>query len=147
VIVGVPSEVKDNEYRVALTPAGARELTSHGHRVLVERGAGEGSRLSDEEYVRAGAETVSLDDVWDAGLILKVKEPVPSEFPRLGSGRILFTYLHLAASLPVTQALVGSGIAAVAYETVEGPGSPSSGQVSPPWPTRPSRPPTAACPC
>ena len=119
-IVGVPSEVKDNEYRVALTPAGARELTSHGHRVLVQQGAGEGSRLTDEEYVRAGAEIVSIDDVWDAGLILKVKEPVPAEFAYLGSGRILFTYLHLAASLPVTQALVDSGIAAVAYETVEG---------------------------
>jgi alanine dehydrogenase len=120
VIVGVPSEVKDNEYRVALTPAGARELTTRGHRVLIQEGAGEGSRLSDEEYVRAGAEIVSLEDVWDAGLILKVKEPIPSEFPLLRSGRILFTYLHLAASLDVTRALVDSGIAAVAYETVEG---------------------------
>jgi alanine dehydrogenase len=121
VIVGVPKEVKDNEYRVALTPAGARELTSHGHRVLVQRGAGEGSRIRDEEYVRAGAEIVPLDDVWDAGLVLKVKEPIAAEFPHLKSGGILFTFLHLAASREVTQALVDSGIAAVAYETVESP--------------------------
>jgi alanine dehydrogenase len=119
VIVGVPSEVKDNEYRVALTPAGARELTSRGHRVLVQRGAGGGSRIGDDEYQRAGAEIVSLDDIWDAGLILKVKEPVPPEFPRLRAGSVLFTFLHLAASLEVTRALVDSGTAAVAYETVE----------------------------
>jgi alanine dehydrogenase len=108
VIVGVPKEVKDNEYRVALTPAGARELASRGHRVLVQRGAGEGSRITDGEYLRAGAEIASVDDVWDAGLVLKVKEPVPSEFGRLQAGRMLFTFLHLAASLDVTKALVDS---------------------------------------
>jgi alanine dehydrogenase len=120
-IVGVPKEVKDNEYRVALTPAGARELTTRGHRVLLQQGAGEGSRISDDEYVRAGAEVVPVEDVWDSGLILKVKEPVPSEFGHLKAGRVLFTFLHLAASLEVTRALVDSGIAAVAYETVESP--------------------------
>lgn len=120
-IVGVPREVKDNEYRVALTPAGARELTSRGHRVLVEQGAGEGSRIGDDQYVRVGAEIVPVDEVWDAGLILKVKEPVPSEYGYLRGGQVLFTFLHLAASLDVTLALLDSGIAAVAYETVESP--------------------------
>jgi alanine dehydrogenase len=127
VIVGVPTEVKDHEYRVALTPPGARELTGAGHRVLIQAGAGEGSAISDADYKRAGAEVVSLDDVWwGAELILKVKEPIASEFGLLNGGptdgsppRMLFTYLHLAASRDVTQALLGSGMAAIAYETVQ----------------------------
>jgi alanine dehydrogenase len=127
VIVGVPTEVKDHEYRVALTPPGARELVSAGHRVLIQAGAGEGSAISDADYKRAGAEIVSLEDVWSgAELILKVKEPIPSEFGLLNGGptdgspaRMLFTYLHLAASREVTQALLDSGMAAIAYETVQ----------------------------
>jgi alanine dehydrogenase len=126
VIVGVPTEVKDHEYRVALTPAGARELVVAGHRVMIQAGAGEGSAITDAEYRRAGAEITSLEDVWSAELILKVKEPIPSEFGMLNGGpddgappRMLFTYLHLAASYDVTQALLKSGMAAIAYETVQ----------------------------
>lgn len=119
-IVGVPREVKDNEYRVALTPAGARELTSSGHRVLVEEGAGEGSRITDDAYRRVRGEVVSGEDVWSGGeLILKVKEPTPAEFPMISEHQILFTFLHLAASLELTEALVASGVVAVAYETVQ----------------------------
>jgi len=130
VIVGVPTEVKDQEHRVALTPAGARELTAAGHRVLVQAGAGEGSAISDDQYHAAGAEIVGVEDVWSgAELILKVKEPIPSEFGLLsgepasagGSPRMLFTYLHLAASLEVTRALLDAGMAAIAYETVQTP--------------------------
>jgi len=127
VIVGVPTEVKDHEYRVALTPPGARELVGAGHRVLIQAGAGEGSAISDAQYRAAGAEIVSVEDVWfGAELILKVKEPVVSEFGLLDGGpadgsppRMLFTYLHLAASYDVTQALLKSGMAAIAYETVQ----------------------------
>ena len=127
-IVGVPKEVKDHEYRVALTPAGARELTSAGHRVLVQEGAGEGSAIPDDQYRAAGAEIVGVADVWSgAELILKVKEPIESEFGLLDGAnsqggappRMLFTYLHLAASRDVTQALLDSGMAAIAYETVQ----------------------------
>ena len=123
-IIGVPQEVKDHEYRVALTPAGARELTHAGHRVLIQAGAGVGSALPDDLYRAAGAEIVGLEDVWfGAGLILKVKEPVISEFGLLSSGagapRMLFTYLHLAASIEVTRALLEAGMAAIAYETVQ----------------------------
>lgn len=118
-IVGVPKEVKNHEYRIALTPAGARELVSAGHKVLVEQGAGEGSRITDEEYVRAGALIVSLDDVWQTEMVLKVKEPIPSEFSRLSDDLILFTYLHLAASREVTEALLAHRSAGVAYETVQ----------------------------
>jgi alanine dehydrogenase len=130
VIVGVPTEVKDHEYRVALTPAGARELTGTGHRVLVQAGAGKGSAIPDEQYRAAGAEIVGVEDVWSgAELILKVKEPIRSEFGLLsgepasagGSPRMLFTYLHLAASLEVTRALLGAGMAAIGYETVQTP--------------------------
>jgi len=127
VIVGVPTEVKDHEYRVALTPPGARELVGAGHRVLIQAGAGEGSAISDAQYRGAGAEIVSLEDVWSgAELILKVKEPIASEFALLDGGptdgsppRMLFTYLHLAASYDVTKALLDSGMAAIAYETVQ----------------------------
>ncbi|HWD08119.1 MAG TPA: alanine dehydrogenase [Actinomycetota bacterium] len=127
-IVGVPTEVKDHEYRVALTPAGARELVHAGHRVLIQAGAGSGSVIPDSQYQAAGAEIVGLEAVWqDAELILKVKEPIPIEFERLSAGpvpggsgpRMLFTYLHLAASLEVTQALTSSRMAAIGYETVQ----------------------------
>jgi alanine dehydrogenase len=119
-IVGVPKEVKDHEHRVALTPAGARELSSAGHTVRIQRGAGVGSRISDDEYRRAGAELVELDQVWEQSeLILKVKEPVPEEFVRLSREQILFTYLHLAASLEVTKSLLDAGTPAIAYETVQ----------------------------
>ncbi|HEX9892015.1 MAG TPA: alanine dehydrogenase [Actinomycetota bacterium] len=120
-IVGIPREVKDNEYRVAATPAGIRELTSAGHRVLVETQAGAGSAIPDEAYTKHGAEVVATaDEVWAAAdLILKVKEPVAEEYPRMREGQVLFTYLHLAASRPLTEALIERGVAAVAYETVQ----------------------------
>ena len=118
--IGVAREIKPQEYRVALTPAGARELAQRGHEVLVERAAGVGSALTDEAYERAGATIVTVDDVWSQSeLLLKVKEPVPSEYGRLREGLTLFTYLHIAADEPLTRALVESGITAVAYETVE----------------------------
>jgi alanine dehydrogenase len=124
-IVGVPSEVKDDEYRVAITPAGARELTSAGHMVLVERGAGDGSSIRDEEFVATGAKIVEqADDVWAAAdLVLKVKEPVEAEYERLAArqDQVLFTYLHLAASRACTDALLAAGNVAIAYETVRLP--------------------------
>ncbi len=121
--VGVPKELKDNEYRVAITPAGVRELVVHGHSVLIERGAGLGSAIPDADFEKAGASIVpDADTVFaDADMVLKVKEPIPEEFPRLREGLLLFTYLHLAASEPVTRALIESGTAGVAYETVELP--------------------------
>jgi alanine dehydrogenase len=118
--IGVAREIKTDEYRVALTPAGARELVLKGHEVFVETGAGDGSSFPDADYERAGAEIVSVDDAWSrAELLLKVKEPIAAEYPRLREGLVLFTYLHIAADAPLTHALVDSGIAAVAYETVE----------------------------
>jgi alanine dehydrogenase len=118
--IGVAREIKTDEYRVALTPAGARELVQRGHDVLVETTAGDGSSFFDADYERAGAQIVSLDDVWGTSeLLLKVKEPIASEYPRLREGLVLFTYLHIAADEPLTRALVDSGITAVAYETVE----------------------------
>jgi alanine dehydrogenase len=118
--VGVPKELKQQEYRVALTPAGARELAQRGHEVLVETGAGVGSAFPDDAYGRAGARIVSADDVWSrSDLLLKVKEPVGPEYRRLREGLTLFTYLHIAADEPLTRALVESGITAIAYETVE----------------------------
>jgi alanine dehydrogenase len=118
--VGVVKEIKSDEYRVALTPAGARELVGRGHDVLVESGAGEGSAFADEAYTAVGASTGSAEQVWaDSELLLKVKEPLPEEYGLLHEGQILFTYLHLAASAELTQALVESGAACVAYETVE----------------------------
>jgi alanine dehydrogenase len=124
-IVGVPKERMEDEYRVAITPAGVRELTSAGHRVLVERGAGAGSSLPDDDFVRTGAEIVGhADDIWSgADLVLKVKEPLPEEHGRLGLRRhqVLFTYLHLAASRTSTDALVAGGNTAIAYETVQLP--------------------------
>src|SRR5215471_1470224 len=118
--VGVVKEIKPDEYRVALTPAGARELVQGGHDVQVEGGAGEGSSFSDDDYLRAGARIVSVDEVWGGSeLLLKVKEPIEPEYSRLREGLVLFTYLHIAADEQLTRALVESGIAAVAYETVE----------------------------
>ena len=118
--VGVVKEIKSDEYRVALTPAGARELVERGHDVLVERGAGDGSSFPDDAYEAVGATLGSADEVWgDAELLLKVKEPLPSEYSLLRDGLVLFTYLHLAASEELTRALVESGAACVAYETVE----------------------------
>jgi alanine dehydrogenase len=118
--VGVAKEIKTDEYRVALTPAGARELLQRGHDVLIETGAGEGSAFSDAAYEAAGARIVGVDDVWaEADLLLKVKEPIAPEYGRLREGLVLFTYLHIAADEPLTRALMESGITAVAYETVE----------------------------
>jgi alanine dehydrogenase len=118
--VGVVKEIKSDEYRVALTPAGARELVQRGHDVLVETGAGEGSSFPDDAYRAVGASLGSAEEVWsDAELLLKVKEPLPPEYPLLREGLVLFTYLHLAASEELTRALVESGAACVAYETVE----------------------------
>src|SRR3712207_3969159 len=121
--VGVPKEVKNHEYRVALTPAGVTELVRSGHEVLVEHAAGGGSSLPDDDYVGAGARVVAAaDDVWaDADLLLKVKEPIAEEYRRLRAGQTLFTYLHLAASKECTDALVTSGTTAIAYETVQTP--------------------------
>jgi len=118
--IGVVKEIKTDEYRVALTPAGARELLQRGHEVLIEAGAGEGSAFLDGAYGAAGARVAPVDEVWaDSELLLKVKEPIESEYPRLREGLVLFTFLHIAADEALTRALVDSGIAAVAYETVE----------------------------
>lgn len=119
--VGIPTEVKNHEYRVAITPAGVFELVRFGHEVFVQQGAGLGSSITDDEYVAAGARMLpTADDVWGtADLILKVKEPVAEEYHRMRQGQILFTYLHLAASRECTDALLGAGVTAIAYETVE----------------------------
>ncbi len=121
--VGVPKEVKVHEYRVALTPVGAHELTEHGHEVFVERGAGVGSQVPDEEYVAAGAKILdSADEVWGtADMVLKVKEPIAEEYHRMREGLLLFTYLHLAADKPLTQELIDRKVTAIAYETVQLP--------------------------
>ena len=118
--IGVAKEIKPDEHRVALTPAGARELTQKGHEVVVEQSAGEGSSLPDAAYEAVGARIASVDDVWGSSdLVLKVKEPLPAEFDRLREGLILFTYLHLAADEALTRALLDSGAVCIAYETVE----------------------------
>jgi alanine dehydrogenase len=118
--IGVAREIKPDEHRVALTPAGARELVQKGHDVVVEQGAGEGSALPDPAYEAVGATIASVDDVWGASdMVLKVKEPLEAEFGRLREGLILFTYLHLAADEALTRALVDSGAICIAYETVE----------------------------
>jgi alanine dehydrogenase len=119
--VGAPRELKDNEYRVAITPAGVRELVVQGHEVVIEKGAGRGSSIADSDFERAGASIVPDADVLfeTSDMVLKVKEPIEEEFHRLRDGLLLFTYLHLAASRPVTDALIDSGTTAVAYETVE----------------------------
>jgi alanine dehydrogenase len=118
--VGVPTEIKPDEYRVALTPVGARELNEHGHDVLIEKGAGEGSAISDADYEAQGARIVPVEDVWvEADLILGVKEPQPQEVELLRPGVTLFTYLHLAPAPELTRGLCESGATCVAYETVE----------------------------
>ncbi|MGH9055123.1 MAG: alanine dehydrogenase [Acidimicrobiales bacterium] len=121
--VGVPAEVKNNEHRVACTPAGVHELVRHGHRVVVERGAGAGSSLPDEDFAKAGAVLLdSADEVWgESDLMLKVKEPVEEEYHRLRKDLVLFTYLHLAASRSCTDALLSAGTTGIAYETVQSP--------------------------
>jgi len=122
--IGVAKEIKPDEYRVALTPAGALELINAGHDVAVETGAGVGSAFPDETYTRVGAQIASVDDVWErADMVLKVKEPIAPEYERLREGQILFTYLHIAADEALTRALIDSGITAVAYETVEARGA------------------------
>ncbi|MEI7550144.1 MAG: alanine dehydrogenase [Actinomycetes bacterium] len=120
-IVGVPREIKNHEYRVAITPSGVHELTRLGHKVVIERDAGTGSSITDAEFVHAGAEILdTADAIWaQADLVLKVKEPIAEEYHRMRAGQTLFTYLHLAASRPCTDALIKSGITAIAYETVE----------------------------
>jgi alanine dehydrogenase len=118
--IGVAKEIKPDEYRVALTPAGALELINRGHEVAVESGAGLGSAFPDEVFARVGAELASVDEIWGRSeLVLKVKEPIASEYARLREGQILFTYLHIAADEPLTRALIESGVTAIAYETVE----------------------------
>jgi alanine dehydrogenase len=123
VIIGVPKEIKNNEFRVGMTPAGVREFVEHGHSVLVESSAGDGSSFPDEEYVAAGAEMIaSADEVFArANMIVKVKEPQAVEIARLRPGQILYTYLHLAPDLTQTKGLVESGAVCIAYETVELP--------------------------
>ena len=119
-IVGVVKEIKPDEYRVALTPAGARELRQRGHDVIVEAGAGLGSSFPDSDYDGVGARVTSVEEVWaNADLLLKVKEPMREEYDRLRDGQILFTYLHLAAEETLTRALLESGATCIAYETVE----------------------------
>jgi len=119
-IVGVPREIKPGEQRVALTPAGARVLAEAGHRVLVERGAGAGSGIRDEDYAAVGGALAAVDEVWQlAELVLKVKEPLPAECPRLRPGQVLFTYLHLAPAPELARALRDSQAIAIAYETVQ----------------------------
>ena len=121
--VGVPKEVKNNEFRVAITPAGVHELVRNGHEVFIQQDAGVGSSIPDADFVTAGAQILpTADDVWQTGdLILKVKEPVAEEYHRMRKDQVLFTYLHLAASKACTDALLDSGITAIAYETVQLP--------------------------
>ncbi len=121
--VGVPKEVKNHEYRVAITPAGVHELATRGHEVVIQAEAGTGSSIHDDEYVSAGATILPMaDDVWEtAELVLKVKEPIGEEYHRMRDGQTLFTYLHLAASRDCTDALVKQGVTSIAYETVQTP--------------------------
>jgi alanine dehydrogenase len=119
--VGIPSEIKNNEFRVAITPAGVYEFRRAGHEVFVQSGAGTGSSITDGDYQAAGATILAeADDVWATGeLILKVKEPIAEEYPRMRPGQVLFTYLHLAASKECTDALIDRKVTGIAYETVE----------------------------
>ncbi|MGV0815670.1 alanine dehydrogenase [Mycolicibacterium boenickei] len=120
-LVGIPTEIKNNEYRVAITPAGVAELTRRGHDVIIQAGAGDGSAITDNDFKAAGAEIVATaDQVWaEAELLLKVKEPIAAEYSRMRKGQTLFTYLHLAASKECTDALLASGTTSIAYETVQ----------------------------
>jgi alanine dehydrogenase len=119
--IGVPSEVKNHEYRVAITPAGVNEFTRYGHEVIVQSGAGTGSSIADDEFAAAGAKIAAgSDEVWQqAELILKVKEPIPIEYEQMQPGQVLFTYLHLAASRDCTRALLDAKVTGIAYETVQ----------------------------
>src|SRR5258705_9076687 len=119
--VGIPTEIKNNEYRVAITPAGVAELAHRGHEVIIQTGAGEGSAISDADFKRAGAQLINgADQVWaEAELLLKVKEPIEAEYSRLRKGQTLFTYMHLQASKPCTATLLTSGTTSIAYETVQ----------------------------
>src|SRR5258708_798049 len=121
--VGIPTETKNNEFRVAITPSGVAELTRRGHEVLIQAGAGEGSSIPDSEFKAAGAQLIAAaEGVWaDADLVLKVKEPTPIEYSRMRHGQTLFTYLHLAASRSCTEALLAAGTTSIAYETVQTP--------------------------
>ncbi|ANS32198.1 Alanine dehydrogenase (plasmid) [Rhodococcus opacus] len=121
--VSIPKEIKNHEYRVAITPAGVHELVAHGHEVFVEESAGVGSSIPDEDYLAAGAKILSsADDVWASGdLILKVKEPIAPEYHRMREGQVLFTYLHLAADKPLTEELQKRQVTGIAYETVQTP--------------------------
>ena len=120
-IIGIPKEIKNNEFRVSATPAGVHAYISAGHQVIVERSAGVGSGISDYDYIKAGATIIDkADEIWQkADLIQKVKEPVEAEYKRMRKGQILYTYLHLAANKACTQAIIDSGSTAIAYETVE----------------------------
>ena len=119
-IIGIPKEIKNNENRVALPPSGVFDLTNRGHQVLVEKDAGKGSAITDEEYAAAGATIIdSAADVWAAEMVMNVKEPLPEEYQYFRKGLLLFTYLHLAANKPLTEALVNSGVNAIAYENVQ----------------------------
>jgi alanine dehydrogenase len=121
-LVGVPKEVKDHEYRVAMTPAGVQQLIEYGHDVLIQHTAGEGSRFTDEQYEAVGATIVpTAEDAWSAEMVVKVKEPVSIEYGYLRSDLVLFTYLHLAAEEALTKRMVESGVTGIAYETVEAP--------------------------
>ncbi len=118
--VGVPKEVKNHEYRVAITPAGVHELTVHGHTVRLQAGAGLGSSITDAEYAAAGASVVATaEEAWDAEMVLKVKEPVAEEYGRIRDGQVLFTFLHLAADKALTEELLARDVTAIAYETVQ----------------------------
>ena len=119
-LIGVPKEIKTREYRVGMTPAGVRALVGHGHKVLVETGAGDGSAISDEKYVKAGATIVkSAAEAWSAEMVVKVKEPLAAEFGFFRKGLVLYTYLHLAAEPELTKELAKSGVTGVAYETIQ----------------------------
>jgi alanine dehydrogenase len=122
VVTGTVREIKDNEYRVGVVPGGAKALVGDGHQVLVEKGAGLGSGISDEEYRAAGATVLAADEVWSrAGVVVKVKEPVQPEFARMRQGQILFTYLHLAPLPELTRVLLERKVTGVAYETIARP--------------------------
>lgn len=119
-IIGIPKEIKNNENRVALPPSGVFDLTNRGHKVLVEKDAGKGSAISDDEYIEAGATIIeNAADVWAAEMVMKVKEPLQEEYKYFRKGLLLFTYLHLAANKPLTEALIESGVNAIAYENVQ----------------------------
>src|SRR5688500_18016828 len=122
-IVGLPKEIKDNEYRVGLTPAGVRALTDAGHKVVVEHNAGDGSGFPDSLYERAGASILqTADEVWAQGeMIVKVKEPIAPEYPRMREGQLLFTYLHLAPDPELTRQLLERKVTVIAYETITDP--------------------------